>query len=105
MTVFDRAGLLRLFWRLSGRTLVGAVDGGDCVELVFDPNETGNLVTIFTDGRRRGLVAFGGVCREMVDQGYGRPPNRETSVCVRCRGTGEFGHLGVCFRCNGSGLA
>ena len=71
-TVLDRPGLLRLFRHLAGRRLVGAVDGIDCVELVFEPDEhDGNLVTIFTEGRERGWVAFGFVARELVEAGYG----------------------------------
>ena len=75
-TVSYRAGLLRLFRSLGGRTLVGAVDGRDCVELVFDDSDDigGNLVSIFTDGRRRGQVAFGFVCQELIEGGYGKAP-------------------------------
>jgi hypothetical protein len=60
-TVLAREGLLRLFASLAGRTFLGAVDGMDCVELVFsDPDERGgNLVSIFTDGRDRGRIAHG----------------------------------------------
>jgi hypothetical protein len=63
-TVLDREGLSAIFDYLSGRTLLGAVDCGDCVELVFTLDDAGqgaNLVTVFTDDRWRGSVALGGV--------------------------------------------
>jgi hypothetical protein len=74
-TVLDREGLLALFGSLRDRRLVGVVDGGDCIELAFEHDESGdrrNLVSIFTEGRRRGLVAFGGVAQELIEAGYGR---------------------------------
>ena len=60
-TVLDTDGLVRLFRELAGRTFLGPVDGFGCVELVFDDRDGkgGNLVTIFTEGRERGRVAFG----------------------------------------------
>jgi hypothetical protein len=62
-TVADREGLLAIFAELAGRRLLGVVDlPGEGLELVFaDDGTGGNLVTIFTDGPRAGLVAFGGV--------------------------------------------
>lgn len=63
-TVLDREGLAAIFDYLAGRTLLGALDCGDCVELVFTLNRDGegaNLVTVFTDDRWRGQVALGGV--------------------------------------------
>lgn len=77
-TVLDREGLLRLFQRVAGRRLIGAVDGFDCVELVFeDPDSAGqNLVTIYTDQHERGQVLLGFVSQELIDAGYGQeePP-------------------------------
>jgi hypothetical protein len=73
-TVLDREGLLALFGSLRDRRLVGVVDGGDCIELVLqhiEPHDR-NLVTIFTEGRWRGQVAFGAVSQELMDDGYGR---------------------------------
>ncbi len=72
-TVLDREGLIRLFRRVSGRRLVGVVDGFDCVELVFeDPDGIGeNLVSVFTDGRRLGNVCLGFVARDPIEAGYG----------------------------------
>jgi hypothetical protein len=60
-TVLDTDSLVRLFSELAGRTFLGPVDGFGCVELVFDDRDDkgGNLVTIFTEGRERGRVAFG----------------------------------------------
>jgi hypothetical protein len=74
LTVLDREGLLALFGSLRDRRLVGVVDGGDCVEIVFEHVERQgrNLVTVFTEGRWRGQVAFGAVSQEMIDDGYGR---------------------------------
>lgn len=48
---------------LAGRRFLGAVDGGDCLELVFADAGPGrcNLVSIFTAGAHAGVVAFGGV--------------------------------------------
>lgn len=73
--VLDRRGLVDVFNANAGRRFVGAIDCGDCLELVFeDRGEAGgNLVTIFTAGRRRGLVAQGFVSQEWIDGGYGRP--------------------------------
>jgi hypothetical protein len=61
--VLDTEGLLRLFAQVAGRRLVGVVDGGGWVELVFsDDGPGGNLVSIGTDaGRHTGLVELGGV--------------------------------------------
>lgn len=64
--VLDHGGLIELFGCLEGRKLLGAVDCGDCVELVFDDLEPGenfaNLISIYTDaGRHTGRVALGGV--------------------------------------------
>jgi hypothetical protein len=71
-TVLDREGLVRLFQQVRGRRLVGVVDGCDCIELVFeDPDDVGqNLVTIETDGRYRGNVLLGFVCRQLIEAGY-----------------------------------
>jgi hypothetical protein len=71
-TVRDTAGLLALFRRVAGRRLVGAVDGFGCVELVFDDpdGQGGNLVTVFTEGGRAGIVALGFVAPELIDAGY-----------------------------------
>ena len=73
-TITDLPGLVRIFRHLRGRRLVGVVDCFDGIELVFEPGEVaeGNLVTIFTEGRFGGQVAFGFVCREWIDEGYGR---------------------------------
>lgn len=59
--VLDTYGLLGLFARLTGRRLLGVVDGCGVVELVFeDGPEGGNLVSICTDhGRYTGLVMLG----------------------------------------------
>ena len=59
--VLDHAGMLDLLGRLSGRRLLGVVDCGDCIEVVFDDApQAGNLVTLYTNsGSRTGLVAFG----------------------------------------------
>ena len=55
--------MLELFGRLQGRRLLGVVDCNDCLEVVFEESDAaGNLVTLYTDGRRAGLVAFGFVC-------------------------------------------
>jgi hypothetical protein len=58
--VLDPAGLLELFSKLSGRRLLGVVDGGGFVELVFDD---GTLVSIGCEdaGRWCGLVLLGSV--------------------------------------------
>jgi hypothetical protein len=131
--VFDRPGLLWLFRYLAGRRLIGAVDGFECVELVFeyDEDHAGNLVSIFTDGPRRGLVAFGGGYADGQlpaeaepmpyptssssngSGGAALPPMKivtleefasdHTEPCARCAGTGRYGHLGVCFACEGTG--
>jgi hypothetical protein len=71
-TVLNQAGLLHLFRHLAGRRLLGAVDGGDCVELVFEPAEPGdgNLVSIFTQGYWTGHVAFGFVDQSLIEAGY-----------------------------------
>jgi len=72
-TVLDHDGLIRLFEQLAGRRFLGPVDGGGCVELVFesDPDRKGNLVTIFTEeGRYRGQVAFGFVADALIETGY-----------------------------------
>jgi hypothetical protein len=60
-TVLDTDGLVRLFREVAGCTFLGPVDGFGCVELVFDDHDGkgGNLVTIFTEDRERGRVAFG----------------------------------------------
>lgn len=61
--VLDHGGMLDLFGRLQGRRLLGVVDCNDCLELVFEESDaSGNLVTLFTNGRRGGIVAFGFVC-------------------------------------------
>lgn len=63
-TVADREGLLAISAQLSGRRLLGVVDlPGEGLELVFEDAGGGNLVTVFTDGPRAGLVAFGGVAK------------------------------------------
>jgi hypothetical protein len=71
-TVLDQAGRLRLFQHLAGRRLLGAVDGGSCVELVFEPAGPGNgdLISIFTDGYWTGHVAFGFVDKSLIEAGY-----------------------------------
>jgi len=61
MTALDVAALDRALRVVAGRRFLGPVDGGDCVELVFEADPRGNLVTIFHTGRRAGSVAFGGV--------------------------------------------
>lgn len=71
--VLDTEGLVRLFQHLAGCTLLGAVDGGGCVELVFTDPARGNLVTIFTADAHRGVVAHGFVSQEQLDAGYGQP--------------------------------
>jgi hypothetical protein len=71
--VSDVDGLVRLLREVAGRRFVGPVDGYGCVELVFDDaggGESGNLLTIFTEGEWRGLVALGFVSRELIDSGY-----------------------------------
>lgn len=59
----DHDGLRRALQELAGRCFLGAVDGGDCIELVFADAGPGhcNLVTIHTSGLYAGVVAFGGV--------------------------------------------
>ena len=71
--VQDLKGLVELFGHVAGRKFVGPVDGLNCLELVFeDPDDKGdNLVSIFTDGYHRGLVALGFVHRDLIDAGYG----------------------------------
>jgi hypothetical protein len=61
--VLDGPGLARLFRQLAGRRLLGVIDTGDVLELVFDDEEgAGNLVSIYYDAARyTGLVALGGV--------------------------------------------
>jgi hypothetical protein len=70
--VLDQRGLLGLFDELTGRKLVGAVDGFDCVELVFDDPERrgGNLVSIFTGGTHKGRIAHGFVSQDLIAAGY-----------------------------------
>jgi hypothetical protein len=59
--VLDPAGMARLFQTLVGRRLLGAVDCGDCVELVFEESSR-NLMTIYGDaGRYTGRVVLGAV--------------------------------------------
>lgn len=59
----DHAAMERELRALAGRRFLGTVDGDDCLELVFEDLGAGypNLVSIFTRGRRAGVVAFGGV--------------------------------------------
>jgi hypothetical protein len=60
LPLHEHALLLAALRAYSGRRLLGVVDGGDCVELVFEDESQTNLVSLFT-GSRIGLVAFGGV--------------------------------------------
>jgi hypothetical protein len=74
--VLDCAGLVRLFNQCAGRRFVGAIDcGGDVFELVFEDleGEGSNLVSVYTEGRHRGLVYLGFVPQELIDGGYGSP--------------------------------
>lgn len=60
--VLDDRGLLRLFRAVEGRRLLGVLDCEGAIELVFsEDRERPNLVTFYTDGCYRGLVALGGV--------------------------------------------
>jgi hypothetical protein len=56
----DIAALVFALRRVRGRVFPGVVDGGDCLELVFD-GEEGNLVSLYFAGPRAGCVEFGGV--------------------------------------------
>jgi hypothetical protein len=59
--VLDPAGVARLFQVLAGRRLLGALDCGDCCELVFESDGC-NLVTIYgSAGRFTGQVLLGAV--------------------------------------------
>jgi hypothetical protein len=61
--VLDHSAMLNLLGRLQGRRLLGVVDCNDCLELVFEESDaSGNLVTLYTNGRHAGIVAFGFVC-------------------------------------------
>jgi len=60
--VLDVRGLLGLLRAVEGRTLLGVLDCGDCLELVFsEAGHRPNLITFWMDGRHRGLVSLGGV--------------------------------------------
>jgi hypothetical protein len=77
VTVLDPAGLAELFNQNAGRRFVGAIDCGDCVELVFEERERkgadANLISVYTSGPRRGLVFLGFVSQVLIDDGYGSP--------------------------------
>jgi len=67
------AGLLHILKQVEGRKFIRAVDGGDCVELVFSGN-SGNLVTIWPHGTglpHEGDVALGYLHPDFVKAGYG----------------------------------
>jgi hypothetical protein len=67
-TALDREGLAAIFDYLACRILLGAIDCGDCLELVFslDGDVRGaNLVTVYTEGRARGYVSLGGVAEPL----------------------------------------
>ena len=60
-SVLDRQVLAALFDSLAGRTLLGAVDCLDCVELVFTLDGDGhglNLVTLYTEDVRAGTSSL-----------------------------------------------
>jgi hypothetical protein len=59
----DVEALFRALDRVEGRRFLGAVDGGGCVELVFEGEHGRNLISIYVAGGDyyRGRVAFGGV--------------------------------------------
>ena len=59
--VLEGSGLARLFRQLEGRRLLGVVDTGDALELVFDDGAPANLLTIYDAARFTGLVELGGV--------------------------------------------
>jgi hypothetical protein len=62
MAVLDKEVLLVALNGAGGRRFLGAVDGGDAVELVFENvRRHPNLVSIYTDCRRAGAVEVGGV--------------------------------------------
>jgi hypothetical protein len=65
----DLAGLLELFRGLAGRRLLGAVDGGGWLELVFEGDD-GNLVSFGTEPPFLGRVEHGFVSQELVRDGY-----------------------------------
>lgn len=67
------AGLLHILKQVEGRKFIRAVDGGDCVELVFS-GDRGNLVTIWPHGTgppHEGDVALGYIHVGFVAAGYG----------------------------------
>jgi hypothetical protein len=57
----DVDGLVRLLDEVEGRPFLGAVYGGDCLELVFGGEGGGNLLSVYLAGRRAGTVVLGGV--------------------------------------------
>jgi hypothetical protein len=74
-TVLDCAALVEIFNRNAGRRLVGAIDCGDCLELIFEDRERkrANPVSVYKSGRRRGLVYLRFVSQELIEDGYGSP--------------------------------
>ena len=69
----DVNALVRALDAVEGRRFLGAVYGGDCLELVFEGERGGNLVSIYVEGRRAGAVALGGVAGPA---GYARSCSR-----------------------------
>jgi hypothetical protein len=57
----DTASLYRALDQVEGRRFLGAVAGGHCLELVFDGEHGGNLVSIYVDGPFAGTVVLGSV--------------------------------------------
>jgi hypothetical protein len=79
-TVHNKTGLYEMFQKIEGRKFMGAVDGGDCIELVFEEKKgldgeglkgDQNMITLFQDGR----VALGFVSDcypDLVNKGIRR---------------------------------
>jgi len=67
--VLDARKLLHLLRQVEGRRLLGVLDCGDCLELFSEAGLRPNLVTLWMEGRHRGLVSLGGV---MDAKGYAR---------------------------------
>jgi hypothetical protein len=57
----DVGALIRVLDQVEGRRFIGAVIGGQCLELVFEGDRGGNLVSIYVLGRHAGAVVLGGV--------------------------------------------
>lgn len=57
----DLAALYRALDQVEGRRFLGAVAGGECVELVFEGEHGDNLVCVYVEGRQAGTTVLGGV--------------------------------------------